>query len=65
MVLHSLETALREFLSTKFSRDMSDTPLDASLIDVLSLDSLAGLELMVEIEIHFDVYFKEDHLAEV
>jgi|SaaInl4_150m_RNA_FD_contig_21_1516141_length_898_multi_9_in_0_out_0_2 acyl carrier protein len=64
MVLYSHETQLRDFLSTRFALDMSDTPLDEPLVETLALDSLAGLELMVEIEVQFNVYFTEDHLAQ-
>jgi acyl carrier protein len=62
---HSHDTDLRKFLTSKFDRDMSEINLDASLIEELQLDSLAGLELMAEIENKFDVYFSAEHLSEL
>lgn len=53
----SHEAELRTFLAAHFDQDLAALPLDTSLDEALGLDSLDGLELMAEIEEHFDVCF--------
>lgn len=62
--LYPHEAELRTFLGQRFETDLSALPLDASLTEKMDLDSLAGLELMAEIEDEFGVYFTEEHLSE-
>lgn len=63
MIAHSHEPELRAFLSMKFGQDLSAFPLEDSLLDALGLDSLAGLELMADIEDEFDLYFTDEQIS--
>ena len=55
---------LRDFLATRYDRDLSALPLDASLADELGFDSLDSLEVMGAIEDRFDAYFTPEQLSQ-
>jgi acyl carrier protein len=57
------ESDLRALLSRKLNMDLSGVELEASLNDALGIDSLTGLEVMVHVEEHFDVYFSDEQLS--
>lgn len=61
---HPNESELRGLLSRRLYMDVSAIDLDASLNDALGIDSLTGLEVMVHVESHFDVYLSDEHLSQ-
>ena len=63
MTCHPCEIDLRDLASRKLNCDLSRIDLDQPLIDAAGTDSLSGLELMAEVEDHFDVTFRDDHIA--
>ena len=63
MTHHPYEVDLRGIAEGKLNCDMSRVGLDEPLIETAGVDSLAGLELMAEVEAHFDVCFRDDHIA--
>ncbi len=64
METYAHETELRTYLGRKFNRNLSVLPLDVSFTDELGLDSLGYLELIVQIENQFDVYFPPEEFGQ-
>jgi acyl carrier protein len=64
MQREDLERRLRRVLSEAARRDLSNTDLDADLVEELGLDSLAALRLLAAVEKRFDVRFPDERLGE-
>jgi acyl carrier protein len=64
MKITNREGELRALLAEVSGRDTADLDLDADLIEVFGLDSLAGLRLLAMVEKRFDVRFEDEHLSE-
>ena len=64
MTHHRHEADLRDITSRKLSCDMTRVGLHEPLKDATGMDSLTGLELMAAVETRFDVYFRDDHIAQ-
>ena len=63
MQQHPHESELRALLSHNLHMDLAAVDLDAPLNDALGIDSLTGLEVMVHVEDHFNVYLSDEQLS--
>ncbi len=55
---------MRQAIGECLHREVAELELDEPLGEVLGIDSLAGLELMAQIETRLGVRFRDEHLAQ-
>lgn len=60
--MQELEPSLRSLLTNLSGKDLSGVDRDEDLVELLGMDSLAGLRMLAMIEKAYSVRFRDDRL---
>jgi acyl carrier protein len=62
MTMPSIETQVRAIIATISRQDLSSVRIDDSLVEVLGVDSLQGLQILAAVEKRFGIRLPDEEL---